>query len=94
MNPFRRRPEAPPAPLPGDPSCEQVGRVLQAYVDGELGPHDAERVAAHLVHCDRCEIEREVIDEVVHAIQRQQPDLDPLVLDRLTAFVDGLGSDG
>ena len=90
MNPFRRRPTSRPDPLPTEPSCEQVGQVLQAYVDGELGPQDAERVAAHLVHCERCEIQREVIDDVVQAIQRQRPDLDPTVLERLTDFVDDI----
>lgn len=91
MNPFRRRPASLPVPFTTDPSCEQVGQVLQAYVDGELGPQDAEHVAAHLVHCDRCEIEREVVTEVVGAIRRQRPDLDPAVVDRLTGFVEDLG---
>ena len=44
-------------PLPPDPDCGQVGAVLQAYVDGELGPQDGERIAEHLEHCDRCGIE-------------------------------------
>lgn len=85
---FGRRPE--PTPLPSDPSCAEVGAVLQAYVDGELGPHDAERVAAHLEHCERCEIERGVVTEVVDAIVRQRPDLEPDVLGRLSRFVDEL----
>jgi anti-sigma factor RsiW len=74
-------------PLPAQPSCEQVGRVLQSFVDGELGPQDAERVAAHLEHCDRCDIEVAVIDRVVRAIRRQRPDLEADVLARLEGFV-------
>ena len=77
-----------PDPLPHIPSCEQVGAVLQAYVDGELGPQDADRVAAHLVHCDRCEIEREVITQVVGAIRRQRPDLEVDVVERLGRFAE------
>ncbi len=90
MNPFRRT-TPPPYPLPTEPSCEQVGQVLQAYLDGELGPQDAERVAAHLVHCDRCEIELDIIDGVVHAIRRQRSALDAAVLDRLTDALQDLG---
>lgn len=92
MNPFRRR-LSPTGPLPADPSCEQVGAVLQAYLDGELGPRDADAVAAHLEHCDRCEIEREVVGRVVSAIRRQRPDLAPDVLERLTGFVEDLDPD-
>ncbi len=74
-------------PLPAQPSCEQVGRVLQSFVDGELGPQDAERVAEHLEHCDRCGIEVEVVDRVIHAIRRQRPGLDTDMLARLEGFV-------
>lgn len=89
-----RRPPAAAAPLSAVPACHEVGAVLQAFVDGELGPQDAEKVAAHLRHCERCEIERDVVERVVGTIRRQRPDLDPAVLARLTGFVDDLASDG
>jgi anti-sigma factor ChrR (cupin superfamily) len=89
MSIFRRRPGEATA-VPADPSCEEVGRVLQAYVDGELGPEHAERVAAHLADCERCEIQREIVVAVIRSIRRQRPDLDVAVLDRLAAFVGGL----
>jgi anti-sigma factor RsiW len=88
---FRRRP---PLPLPPDPACHVVGAVLQAYLDGELGPEDAELVAEHLEHCERCEIEASTVVRVVDAIKRQRPDLDPDPIDRLTGFVDRLTRDG
>ncbi|MCC5946830.1 MAG: zf-HC2 domain-containing protein [Nitriliruptoraceae bacterium] len=79
-----------PAPLPDTPSCEQVGAVLQGYLDGELGPRDAELVAEHLQHCDRCSIEAETVGRVVEAIKRQRPDLAPDVRARLTGMLDEL----
>jgi anti-sigma factor ChrR (cupin superfamily) len=84
---MRRRPQL---PLPPEPDCHQVGAVLQSYLDGELGPEDAGIVAAHLEHCERCEIESETVSRVISAIRRQRPDLDPAAIERLTGFVDHL----
>ena len=85
---FRRR--APVTPLPPNPECHEVGAVLQAYLDGELGPDDAELVTEHLEHCQRCEIEATTITQVVEEIRRQRPDLEEEALGRLTDFVDEL----
>lgn len=90
MNPFRRRPSVPP-PLSPSPHCDEVGHVLQSYLDGELGPEDTELVAAHLEHCERCNVELETFARVVAAIHRQRPDLDAEALDRLGRFVEQLG---
>ena len=79
------------APLPSTPDCGHVAAVLQSYLDGELGPEDAEVVSAHLEHCDRCGIEATTVQRVVDAIQRQRPDLDPEPLQRLEGFIDQLG---
>lgn len=83
----------PPLPLPRDPECHTVGEVLQAFLDGELGPEDAEIVAAHLEHCERCGIEASTISQVVDAIKRQRPDLDPELINRLAGFVERLAAD-
>jgi anti-sigma factor (TIGR02949 family) len=91
---MRRRRSRLPLPLPPDPDCHVVGAVLQAYLDGELGPEDAELVAAHLEHCERCQIEASTVEQVVDAIRRQRPDLDPAPIDRLAGFVDRLTRDG
>ncbi|MEX2532808.1 MAG: zf-HC2 domain-containing protein [Nitriliruptoraceae bacterium] len=88
---FRRRL---PLPLPPEPDCHEVGAVLQAYLDGELGPQDAELVTAHLAHCERCQIESVTVERVVEAIRQQRPDLDAEPIDRLTGFVDRLMRDG
>ncbi len=81
-------------PLADPPDCEQVGAVLQSYLDGELGADDGELVAAHLEHCRRCGIEADTIRQVIDAIRRQRPDLDGAVLDRLRAEVDRLTGSG
>ncbi len=86
MKRWRRR----ASPLPPEPSCEQVAAVLQAYLDGELGPQDTERVAEHLEHCRRCQIEAETFERVISAIRRQRPAVGPEVSERLTALVDEL----
>ena len=80
----------PATPLPAEPSCEQVAEVLQAYLDGELGPQDAGLVAAHLEHCKRCRIEAATYEQVIAAIRRQRPPVPPEVNERLTALVDEL----
>lgn len=87
MKLFRR---SQPTPLPADPDCHEVGRVLQCFLDGELGPADAELVAAHLAHCDRCDLESRTVDAVREAIREQRPDLDIDSLTRLERFVDDL----
>ncbi len=88
---FRRRL---PRPLPPDPECHEVGAVMQAYLDGELGPQDAELVAAHLEHCERCQIESATVERVVEAIKQQRPDLDLEPIERLAGFVDRLTREG
>ena len=62
-----------PEPLPSVPSCAEVARVLQAFLDGELGPQDAELVAEHLAACEVCEVEAQTVTEVRDAIRRQRP---------------------
>jgi hypothetical protein len=83
-----------PLPLPVDPECHQVGAVLQAYLDGELGADDADAVSAHLAYCRQCGIERRTIEQVIAAIRRQRPDLDAEALRRLAGFVDELSGNG
>jgi predicted anti-sigma-YlaC factor YlaD len=76
--------------LPPDPECHVVGAVLQAYLDGERGPEDAEFVAEDLPFCERCQIQSAIVVRVVDAIKQQRPDLDPAPIERLAGFVDRL----
>ena len=83
---FRRAPAG--RPLPDDPDCHEVARVLQSFLDGELGPEDTEKVAGHLALCEPCDIESTTIDAVRDAIRIQRPDIDAEDLSRLERFVD------
>jgi anti-sigma factor RsiW len=58
--------------VPREPRCEHVGRVLPSYVDGELGPSDAERVADHHEYGERCGIEMATVERVVGLIRHQR----------------------
>jgi len=77
-------------PLPDDPDCHEVARVLQSFLDGELGPEDAEKVAAHLALCEPCNIESSTIDAVRDAIRTQRPDIEAQELSRMERFVDDI----
>ena len=79
--------------LPPEPDCRQVGRVLQAFLDGELGPEDAEKVLAHLELCDVCSIEAATVRQVMDAIRRHRPELDGEQLERLERHVHSLADD-
>jgi hypothetical protein len=84
-----------PRSVSAEPDCHEVATVLQSYLDGELPAQDAGRVAEHLEHCQRCDIEATTVRKVIDAIQRQRPELDPGTYARLTGVIDELvGPDG
>ena len=87
MKPFRRRPVL---DVSAEPDCHEVAEVLQSYLDGELAERDAGRVAEHLEHCHRCDIEATTVQQVIAAIQRQRPVLDDATVGRLTGVIDQL----
>jgi anti-sigma factor RsiW len=68
----------------------QVRRTLQSFLDGEVEPHRAELVAAHLESCSRCHVEAELLTRVIEAIQRLRPDLDLAAYTRLVTAVEDL----
>ncbi|HKJ54814.1 MAG TPA: zf-HC2 domain-containing protein [Nitriliruptoraceae bacterium] len=67
------------------PSCFKVRQVLQQFLDGELGPDDAEFVAAHLAECDRCSVEAEIYEQVKQSLVALRPRPDQQALARLVA---------
>ena len=71
--------------------CRQVRRTLQAFLDGEVTPDRAERVAAHLESCTRCNVEAEIFQRVISALRRLRPDLDLAAYTRLLDAVDHMG---
>jgi anti-sigma factor RsiW len=50
----------------------QVARVLQSYLDGEVGEATARRVVAHLADCRRCGLEAAVYREIKRSLTRGQ----------------------
>lgn len=75
---------------PDIPTCEHVREVLQAFLDGELGARDEERVRAHLALCEMCSIEEEVFLEVKARLAALRPAADDAALARLQASADRL----
>lgn len=67
-------------------SCREVGRVLQAYLDGQVDELTARRVSAHLEACRRCGLEAHVYDELKRALARGAAGVDPSIVERVQAF--------
>lgn len=67
-------------------SCREVGRVLQAYLDGQVDELTAQRVRAHLEACRRCGLEACVYDELKQALARRAPRVDSSIVERVQAF--------
>jgi anti-sigma factor RsiW len=70
--------------------CHEVRRVLQAFLDGEIGAEAADLVAAHLESCTRCRFEADTLARVITELRRVRADLDPAAYARLVTAVDRL----
>lgn len=71
-------------------NCRKVGRLLQAYLDGELADPRAILVADHLDVCRRCGLEAETWEWLKAAVAGLEAGDDPEQLERLRAFADKL----
>lgn len=68
-------------------TCQEVGRVLQGYLDGELDGSDVPAVEAHLDACRRCGLEAASYLRIKAALAQPMPeDVDPGAIDRLREF--------
>lgn len=67
-------------------TCREVGRVLQAYLDGHVDELTARRVARHLEMCRRCGMEASTYAEIKRSLARRGADVDPVVVERLRDF--------
>jgi anti-sigma factor (TIGR02949 family) len=72
--------------------CHEVGRVLQAYLDGEVDEATARRVAPHLDACRRCGLEAEVYENIKTALASHAPRVDPATIERLRRFGDAVAA--
>lgn len=72
-------------------NCREVGRVLQAYLDGEL-ENDTDKVAAHIEVCKLCGLEAETYTKLKQSLGNPDADLDSETIARLREFGQGLMS--
>jgi Putative zinc-finger len=75
----------------GSLSCRQTGRILQAYLDGELDELSTRRVAEHLAVCRRCGLDLAVYEQIKASLKRRtHGSEDDLAFRRLRIFADHL----
>ena len=75
-------------------NCREVGRVLQSYIDGDVEPGFAEKIAAHLEQCKHCGLEYETYLRIKDALSRQgEQAIDDEAIARLREFGRTLAND-
>lgn len=84
---------SPRRPPPWRPQCRRVARVLQAYLDGELGPEETPMVAEHLRHCHRCGIDAAIYDIIKRSLHGLATSPDHRAITRLRTYAADLGHD-
>lgn len=70
--------------------CEEVARVLQSHVDGELDAATAEKVSTHLDACLRCGMAASTYRDLKARLARLSEPVEVDAVERLRAFVDDL----
>jgi anti-sigma factor RsiW len=72
--------------------CPEVGRTLQAYLDGRVDDDWAARVKAHLEHCRHCGMEAKTYSELKQALSRREMTLRNDTLENLRDFASRLAA--
>lgn len=69
-------------------SCAEVARVLQQYLDGEVGTVDERRIRRHLERCRRCGLEAGTYAVIKESLARtgRLSEADEAALERLRRF--------
>jgi len=96
MNPFwpRKRPLTSLPEHEALPSCRDVARVVQAYLDGECDAMTKEQVIAHLEACPPCSVETEVLEHIKQSMAEGRCcGADPDIVDRLKEYARHLGDE-
>ncbi len=75
-------------------TCHQVGKVLQAYLDGEVPDATSRQVELHLRACRRCGMEAATYERMRSAFAERRPEMDDETVARLRQFVEWLTQDG
>ncbi len=75
-------------------TCDEVGRLLQDYLDGELDQRRTARLSAHLEDCRRCGMEAETYTQIKTSLARRGTELPPDAVARLRSFGERLAANG
>lgn len=78
----------------GTLTCRDVGKVLQAHLDGELELWEASAVADHLSACEGCGMEAHVYAEIKAALSRRAHEIPSEAVARLRQFSERLADGG
>ena len=71
----------------------EVGRVINGWLDGEVEPEFAARVAEHLEDCRRCGLSADVYSRIKESLQSRPPTVDADAVERLREFGSKLADD-
>lgn len=71
---------------PGGIDCQQVGKLLQQYLDGYLDAERARRIDEHLEACRQCGLEAETYQEIKSRLAAQRPEVPADAVERLREF--------
>ena len=76
--------------------CDECVNILEAYLDGEAGERDADQVQAHLMKCEKCSQQYELLTAESELYARYDPEvqISPAVWNGIAARIsaDGNGS--
>ena len=72
--------------------CRELGKVLQSYLDGDIEPDFADKLAAHLKDCRKCGLAEETYQRIKDSLAAKMPEVDPEAIARLRQFGNELSS--
>lgn len=67
-------------------SCDEVGELLQQYLDGAIDGPQSARLVAHLDECRRCGLEAETYETIKTSLAATRTTVPDDALDRLRDF--------
>lgn len=73
--------------------CREVGRVLQGYLDDNVEPDFAGKIAAHLDECRKCGLEATTYIQIKDSLAETRPEVDGDAMERLRRFGSRLTDD-
>ncbi len=66
--------------------CREVGRVLQSYLDDNVEPGFANKIAVHLDECRKCGLEASIYIQIKESLGQRRPEVDRDAMERLRSF--------